>query len=125
MSRKTQQLLIVAVIAVCAVAVGARESADPALGAASGQTLKKSIWGPTEVGGKSLFPAYRDLGDERAAGGVTIPAPTGSAVVRSFLDAGQIDQAVQAFQAWTPAPGLAGGFETLMTRDAGEAPESS
>jgi hypothetical protein len=61
-SRKTRKLLIVAVVAICAATGGARESADPALGAESGQTLKKSIWGPTEAGGKSLFPAYRDLG---------------------------------------------------------------
>src|SRR3954453_13118355 len=26
------------------------------------QTLKKSIWGPAEVGGISQFPIYRDLG---------------------------------------------------------------
>jgi hypothetical protein len=61
-SRKTRNLLIVAVIAICAATAGARQSADPALGAASGQTVKKSIWGPVEAGGKSLFPAYRDLG---------------------------------------------------------------
>jgi hypothetical protein len=54
--------LIVAVVALCAAAGGALSSGAPALGAGGGQTVKKSIWGPTEAGGKSLFPAYRDLG---------------------------------------------------------------
>ena len=33
----------------------------PGLGSAE-VTLKKSIWGPTQVGGRSQFPIYRDLG---------------------------------------------------------------
>jgi hypothetical protein len=61
-SLKTRTLSIVAAIAICAAVSGTRESTDPALGADAGQTLKKSIWGPTEAGGRSLFPAYRDLG---------------------------------------------------------------
>ena len=51
-------------VAFAAAASGALSSGTPALGAASGQTVKKSIWGPTDAGGKSLFPAYRDLGIE-------------------------------------------------------------
>ncbi len=62
MSRKTQKLSIVAVIALCALVAGSRQSADPAQAAAGDQTPKKSIWGPAQVGGTSLFPKYRDLG---------------------------------------------------------------
>jgi hypothetical protein len=36
---------------------GARASGQPAA-----QTLRKAIWGPTELNGRSLFPTYRDLG---------------------------------------------------------------
>jgi hypothetical protein len=62
MLRRTRNWVIVAVVALCAGIAGAHAATGTAAGAPGGQTLKKSIWGPTEVDGKSLFPAYRDLG---------------------------------------------------------------
>jgi hypothetical protein len=58
-----------AIVAVVAALIGlagvAGGSADPdrAAAAAPGETtLKKAVWGATEVNGRSLFPAYKDLG---------------------------------------------------------------
>jgi hypothetical protein len=55
----------IALAAACALSVSA--SAAPgsdahALKQPATQTLKKTMWGPTELNGKSLFPTYRDLG---------------------------------------------------------------
>src|SRR4051794_32955428 len=36
--------------------------AFPAAGEAAKQTSRRAIWGPAQVGAKSQFPIYRDLG---------------------------------------------------------------
>src|SRR4051812_4014418 len=46
-------------VGLCLPAAGALMMAAPA---DARQTLKKSIWGPAEVGGVSQFPIYKDLG---------------------------------------------------------------
>jgi hypothetical protein len=63
MLTRTRKWLIVAVVAICAGAGGASAAATTAVKTVAGaQTQKKAIWGPTEVNGRSLFPAYRNLG---------------------------------------------------------------
>src|SRR3954468_11511927 len=46
-------------LGLCLLAAAALMMAAPA---DARQTLKKSIWGPAEVGGVSQFPIYKDLG---------------------------------------------------------------
>jgi hypothetical protein len=58
-----RKILIVATVAVCAGAAGAHAAPDPgANSAAAAQTVKKSLLGPADFNGRSLFPVYRDLG---------------------------------------------------------------
>jgi hypothetical protein len=58
-----KKCLMIAMVAICAGTGAAHAAAGPAVkSVAGGQTQKKAIWGPAEVNGRSLFPAYRDLG---------------------------------------------------------------
>ena len=53
-----------ALIAASTLGISALGTGDAAQAqqASASQTVKKSIWGPTALNGRSLFPTYRDLG---------------------------------------------------------------